>query len=344
MKFGLFGGAVASSGSSGDSQNYKKFIDYVCKADELGFHSNFVVEHHFTGLGQVSATVNLLTFLAARTERIRLGTGVVVLPWHNPVTMAEQIATLDLLSDGRAEIGVGKGYRPYEFTGFNIPQAEAAERYEEGLAVMLQSWTATERFSHEGKFWKFNDIIVEPRPIQRPHPPIWIGAGSQSSIEKAAANGFNLLLDQWAPPAILKGRLETFRQGRASSGLDYSPDQVGVARAVHITHDAAERHAFIESRAKFVVDSGALKAPGAAQLFGLGPQVAVDSYEAAWMLAEDSSVVGTPDEVIAKLRELQEAGVEYVLLSDVTTTIAALAEFADQIMQEFKSDNVPAMA
>ncbi|MBK6703781.1 MAG: LLM class flavin-dependent oxidoreductase [Caulobacteraceae bacterium] len=166
MRFGLFGGALAAGGASSDSQNYGKFIDYVCEADALGFESIYVVEHHFTGLGQVSATLNLLSYMAARTNRIRLGTGVTVLPWHNPVLLAEQIGTLDILSGGRADIGIGKGYRPIEFNGFNIDQSQAAERYEEALTLILKSLTATERFSHSGKYWTFNDIVVEPAPLQ----------------------------------------------------------------------------------------------------------------------------------------------------------------------------------
>ena len=99
MKFGLFGGAKsAGEGSVGDSLGYRKYIDYVVRAEELGFHSVFVVEHHFTGVGQLSASLNFLSYLAARTQRMRLGTAVVVLPWHHPVLLAEQVATLDLLS------------------------------------------------------------------------------------------------------------------------------------------------------------------------------------------------------------------------------------------------------
>src|SRR5215471_21107878 len=100
MKFGLFGGARARGGPAGDSYAYHDFINYVVEAERLGFSSVFLVEHHFTGFGQVSASMSLLAYLAACTERIRLGTAVVVLPWHNPILVAEQAATLDLLSNG----------------------------------------------------------------------------------------------------------------------------------------------------------------------------------------------------------------------------------------------------
>ena len=151
MKFGLFGGARARGGPAGDSEGYHDFIRYMIAAEELGFSSVFLVEHHFTGFGQVSASLNLLSYLAARTETIRLGTAVVVLPWHNPVLVAEQAATLDLLSNGRLDFGVGKGYRPYEFSGFCIPQEEATERFDEAIDVIRKAWTSKGRFSYHGK-------------------------------------------------------------------------------------------------------------------------------------------------------------------------------------------------
>ena len=137
MKFGLFGGARARGGPAGDSAGYHDFIKYVVAAEELGFASVFLVEHHFTGFGQVSASLNLLTWVAARTTTLRLGTAVIVLPWHNPVLLAEQAATIDLLSGGRLEFGVGKGYRHNEFASFCIPIEEADVRFEEGLALIL---------------------------------------------------------------------------------------------------------------------------------------------------------------------------------------------------------------
>src|SRR6202789_2146468 len=162
MRFGLFGGARAGRhGVPGDSQGYADYIAYVRAAEELGFDSLFIVEHHFTGHGQVSASLNLLSYLAACTERIRLGTAVVVLPWHNPVLIAEQAATLDLLSDGRLDFGVGKGYRDYEFAGFCVPMDEATERFDEAVEVIRKAWTTKGRFSHHGKRWHFENVVVE---------------------------------------------------------------------------------------------------------------------------------------------------------------------------------------
>ena len=177
MQFGLFGSATARRGGPefDSSEGFRDFIDYNIEAEALGFHSTFVVEHHFTGFGQVSATINLLTWLGARTRWLRLGTAVMVLPWHNPVLLAEQAATLDLLSDGRLDFGIGKGYRYNEFAGFCVPMEEADARFDEALAVILQAWTADEPFSHRGKYWEFDSIVVEPPTAQRPHPPIWMG-------------------------------------------------------------------------------------------------------------------------------------------------------------------------
>jgi alkanesulfonate monooxygenase SsuD/methylene tetrahydromethanopterin reductase-like flavin-dependent oxidoreductase (luciferase family) len=137
MQFGLFGGARTSrTGPQADTTGYGDFIAYVKQAERLGFGHVFLVEHHFTGYGQLSATLTLLSYLAACTTRIRLGTAVTVLPWHNPVLLAEQVATLDLLSNGRFDFGIGRGYREQEFSGFCIPMNEAADRFDEAIEVI----------------------------------------------------------------------------------------------------------------------------------------------------------------------------------------------------------------
>src|SRR5437660_2919261 len=183
MRFGLFGSAQArrSGPDTDSSQGFREFIDNNVEAEALGYYSTFLVEHHFTGFGQVSASLNLLTWLGARTRHLRLGTAVLVLPWHNPVLLAEQAATLDLLSGGRLDFGVGKGYRHNEFAGFCLPMEEADERFEESLDVIARAFTSEEPFSHRGKYWQFDNIVVEPPTAQKPHPPFWMGAGSPNS-------------------------------------------------------------------------------------------------------------------------------------------------------------------
>src|SRR5208282_1623820 len=158
MQFGLFGSAAARRGGPefDSSEGFRDFIDYNVEAEALGFHSTFVVEHHFTGYGQVSATINLLTWLGARTRWLRLGTAVMVLPWHNPVLLAEQAATLDLLSGGRLDFGIGKGYRYNEFASFRIPMEDGQARFEEAIDIITKSWVSNERFDYRGKFWSFD--------------------------------------------------------------------------------------------------------------------------------------------------------------------------------------------
>src|SRR6059058_239681 len=166
MRFGLFGSAQARRGGpdADSGAGFREFVENNVEAEALGYHSTFLVEHHFTGFGQVSATLNLLTWVGARTTTLRLGTAVLVLAWPNPVLLAEQAATLDLLSGGRLDFGIGKGYRYNEFAGFCVLMEEADARFDEALDVILKAWTADEPFSHQGKYWRFDSIVVEPPP------------------------------------------------------------------------------------------------------------------------------------------------------------------------------------
>jgi alkanesulfonate monooxygenase SsuD/methylene tetrahydromethanopterin reductase-like flavin-dependent oxidoreductase (luciferase family) len=173
MRFGLFGSAPAPRDARDPAQGFRDYVDTNVEAEALGFQSSFLVEHHFTGHGQVSASLALQSFVAARTTTLRIGTAVLVLPWHNPVLLAEQAATLDLISGGRFDFGIGKGYRHTEFKGFVIPPEEAEARFEEAIEVMTRAFASRQRFSHHGKFWRFEDIVVEPPPMQTPHPPFW---------------------------------------------------------------------------------------------------------------------------------------------------------------------------
>src|SRR5436853_1062144 len=337
MRFGLFGSAQAKRPTPGteltdSSQGFREWIDNNVEAEALGFYSTFVVEHHFTGFGQVSASLNLLTWLAARTSTLRLGTAVLVLPWHNPVLLAEQAATIDLLSGGRLEFGVGKGYRHNEFSGFCIDIAEADARFEESLEVILKAWTSNERFSHHGRFWNFENIVVEPPTQQKPHPPIWMAAGQPDSIRKVAQRGAKLLLDQFASLPLTIDRFNIYKTEVEAAGRHFDPMDVGVARAFYVAKDADDTRKAVETRLanqRRMTELAA--APGAAKSSMLSFDYTLDA-------AEESAMFGTPDEIATKLERLRAAGIAHVLLNGGGGSVANLRRFAHKVMPAYAGE------
>jgi alkanesulfonate monooxygenase SsuD/methylene tetrahydromethanopterin reductase-like flavin-dependent oxidoreductase (luciferase family) len=260
-----------------------------------------------------------------------LGTAVIVLPWHNPVLLAEQAATIDLLSGGRLDFGIGKGYRHAEFASFCIPQEEADERFDEGLEVVLKSWTSEQRFSHHGKFWNFENIIVEPPTAQRPHPPIWMGAGSPDSIRKVARRGAKLLLDQHASMAVTIERFNVYRSEIEKMGRRFDPMDVGVSRAFFVARNAEEKAKAIETR--FANQQRLVKAdasPGDKKT-----TASLLSFDQTLDAAGDSALFGTPDEIAAKLEMLRAAGIEHLLLNGPTGSRENLRAFARDVMPAF---------
>jgi len=148
------------------------------------------------------------------------------------VLLAERAATLDLMSGGRLEFGVGKGYRHSEFAGFCIPYEDAQARFEEALQVIIRAWTSNARFSHNGRFWHYEDVIVEPPTSQKPHPPVWVAAGKPDSIRSVAARGWKLLLDQFASTETVGERLAVFRGECEARGRTFDPMDVAVAQSL----------------------------------------------------------------------------------------------------------------
>ncbi|MGB6537845.1 MAG: LLM class flavin-dependent oxidoreductase [Xanthobacteraceae bacterium] len=337
MRFGLFGSATARHGGPDvdSGQGYRQFIDYNIEAEALGYHSTFLVEHHFTGFGQVSASLALLTWLAAKTRTLRLGTAVLVLPWHNPVLLAEQAATIDLLSGGRLDFGVGKGYRHNEFAGFCVPMAEADARFDESLDVIIKAWTSKQRFSHQGKYWRFEDIIVEPPTAQKPHPPMWMGAGNPASIRRVAERGYNLLLDQFASFETVAERIAVYRDALAKCGHAFDPLNVGVTRAFFVAKDAAEKEAALERRIEAQRRLEAISnAPD-----GTRSKASIMAYSETREASEESALYGSPDEIAAKLETLRTLGVEYVLLNG-----GGLVGHANESLRRFAREIMPAFA
>jgi alkanesulfonate monooxygenase SsuD/methylene tetrahydromethanopterin reductase-like flavin-dependent oxidoreductase (luciferase family) len=336
MRFGLFGSATARHGGPDvdSGQGYRQFVDYNIEAEALGYHSTFLVEHHFTGFGQVSASLALLTWVAAKTRTLRLGTAVLVLPWHNPVLLAEQAATIDLLSGGRLDFGVGKGYRHAEFSGFCVPIEEADARFKESLDVIRKAWTSKQRFSHHGKYWDFEDIIVEPPTAQKPHPPMWMAAGSPDSIRHVAERGYHLLLDQFASFEAVAERISIFKAEVEKCGRSFDPMEVGVARAYYVAKDDADREAALERRME-----AQRRLAAASSAPGVKNTASIMAFSDTREASEESALYGTPDEIAQKLEKLRGLGVEYVLLNGGGGPAHdSLARFARELMPAFADE------
>src|SRR6266581_367306 len=173
MRFGFFDQLPCASGYS-EPQRYKDIIAQIELGDAVGFDTVWLGEIHF--IREFSILADPLMVLAAaaqRTSRIRLGTAVTLLPLHSPVKIAEEAATADILSNGRLEFGVGRGTAPIHYAGYDIPQEESRERFEEALDFILQAWTQ-KQFSFQGKYFRARDLTVVPKPVQAPHPPVRI--------------------------------------------------------------------------------------------------------------------------------------------------------------------------
>ena len=328
MRFGLFGSAQARRGvpDVDSGAGFREFVENNVEAEAMGYHSTFIVEHHFTGFGQISATLNLLTWVGARTTTLRLGTAVIVLAWHNPVLLAEQVATLDLLSGGRVDFGIGKGYRYNEFAGFATPMEDADARFDESLEVMRKAWTSDVPWSHRGTYWQFENVVVEPPTAQKPHPPLWMGAGSAASIRKVAALGFNLLLDQYASIEQIGERIAIFKAEVEARGHVFDPMTVGVTRSINIVTTPADLERAMANRVagRRRIDRLATRPDGP----GANRAQLSDAEICA------SALYGTPDEVARMMQSLRAAGAEYVLLNSAGGR-PTLWRFAQELMPAF---------
>jgi alkanesulfonate monooxygenase SsuD/methylene tetrahydromethanopterin reductase-like flavin-dependent oxidoreductase (luciferase family) len=191
MKFGFFIINQTPEGSSMKSI-YDESLEQIELGEKLGYDAVFLAEHAFFDHGKPSPQV-MLGNIAARTKRLRIGTAVSVLPWHHPLDVAQDYATVDLLSEGRLNFGVGRGLFKAEFEGYGVPWEEAQERFEESLEIILKAWTG-EPFSHNGKFFQVPEVVVMPKPLQQPHPPMWQPCLSPTTVENALRRGITPIL------------------------------------------------------------------------------------------------------------------------------------------------------
>ncbi len=213
-------------------QLYEAAMEQIAWADRVGFDLIWFTEHHFVDDGYLPSWIPVAAAAAARTERVRFSSDICLLPFNNPVRLAEDLAVLDNLSNGRVEIGIELGYAPHEFRGFGVPVSYRVSLAEEGLEV-LQRCFSGERFSFKGKRYEFNDVVITPKYVQPGGPPLWIAAMSEAGALRAARFGCNLL-----PQGLRSTSLDPWRRAVVAAGRDPGTHRIGIIRGVLVTDDA----------------------------------------------------------------------------------------------------------
>jgi alkanesulfonate monooxygenase SsuD/methylene tetrahydromethanopterin reductase-like flavin-dependent oxidoreductase (luciferase family) len=243
MRFGLFFQAPEAPGQT-HADRYGEVIGLVELADALGFDVAWLAELHFGGaFSLLSNPLMLIPVLAQRTRRIRLGTGVTLLPLHHPLACAEQAATADVLSGGRLEFGVGRGSIPSQFHGFRVPVADNRARFDEALQIIRLAWTQ-ERFSHRGAHWHVEDVSVVPRPVQQPHPPIRVAVHTAESFAHIADLGLPIYSGTTTTPLPqLRDCMALYRARLATAGHAWRSDQMALMLPVHVAATPAAARA-----------------------------------------------------------------------------------------------------
>jgi len=244
MNFGTF--LLMQSPSARSSQEiYTRGVEMAQAAEDLGFRNVWLAEHHFSTYGYLSRPAQLATYIAAKTTRLRVGTAVIVVPLHHPLVVAEEIATLDLLSGGRFDVGLGRGYQHYEFERFGLELESGRARWEESIDIILKSFEGRP-FSYEGKLFRIPETLLFPQPVQKPRPPIWITAQSPDSVEGAVRRGFNVLTGGFGVPVERMAEFRRLFDRTVAEVKPPTPLSVGVQRAVYVTKDHADARAAAE--------------------------------------------------------------------------------------------------
>ncbi len=167
---------------------YSDILDQIVLAEQFGYDYVWLTEHHFVDDGYSPSVIPIAAAIASRTEKIRIATGIALLPFYNPVRLAEDCATVDVISGGRFELGISVGYRVGEFEGFSIPLSERKGRTDEALDIIRRLWEG-QKVTHKSKYFEFSDVEIFPKPLQKPRIPIWVGGFVNASLRRAAVYG-----------------------------------------------------------------------------------------------------------------------------------------------------------
>lgn len=313
MKFGMLH-LLENPINKTEHQVVEEQIAILQAAEDLGFDSVWPAEHHFSEYGYCVSTGLMLAALSRTTKRIRLGTGIVVLPFHNPIRVAEEMALLDLMSGGRVDFGIGRGYQPHEFRGYGVDQTKSRGIFNEAIEVILQAWTQ-EQVNYSGVHFNFSDVTVRPRPLQKPYPPIWMAALSPESFVQAGRMGFNLLC---APVFGFGGasgaeNLAAYRDALRRAGHDPATREIAALSMIYVAN-SAEKAArdfsdpviwYYRTFSKYIAPP-----PGEPPIKSYEPYVGVRDLAAAvtWEELQQAGAVvcGTPEQCVERIRELHD--------------------------------------
>jgi alkanesulfonate monooxygenase SsuD/methylene tetrahydromethanopterin reductase-like flavin-dependent oxidoreductase (luciferase family) len=348
MRFSTFHLFNQTPGESFE-QVYERELEIIDYLEELGFDGIWVAEHHFRDYGTCPNTLSLLAYLAARTERLLLGSAIVVLPLHDPKRVAEEAAMVDLLSGGRLRLGVGRGYQAAEFEAFGLELSEARDRFDECLDILDLAWSG-DSAAYEGAFYKVGDVKFVPQPVQRPKPPVWVAAVSPETVERYARRGLPILID---PTATFRNAARASETWHAIAPEAAQNDQLCISRFVHVAESdevARDEIASLDQRAdptRFIQEANAPidhKTGKIASGFEFWERqymkgATVDA-DFRW---ENQELAGDPERVIGQIRMLESFGFGELICDfgntrqlTVDETKRAIRRFAEHVMPAFR--------
>jgi len=317
-------------------------------ADRLGFHGAWLVEHHLMpGYSHSSKPELVLAALAQRTSSLRLGLGVIPLPYHHPLHVAERIATLDLLCGGRLEVGIGRGFSPDEYAAFGVEIAQSRSLVDESLAI-LRAAANDAPIDHRGAHFRLDRVNVVPRPLQKPYPPLWTAAVSPDTFDWAAREGLGVLAGPFKPWFMIAADIRRYRA--AWQGAE--PMRIGMTIGMLCLRDGQRARSLAAPALKWAYgELLRVTAPVLEKLlpsyeqfrnlgrfrrfFRLGARLSV--LELAGL-----AVVGTPAECLARIARYRDAGVTHLLCSIGAGALPT--EIVRESLECIASDVLPALA
>jgi alkanesulfonate monooxygenase SsuD/methylene tetrahydromethanopterin reductase-like flavin-dependent oxidoreductase (luciferase family) len=324
MRFGTFYFFQAAPGQRHD-EIIRGELEQIVWSEELGFDEIWLTEHHFINYGLSVDPATLAAAAASRTQRIRIGLAAAILPFHHPLRLAEQMALVDIISNGRLDVGVGRGNRPMEFRGYRVPQEESRDRFDEAVEILRRAWTE-ERFSYDGRFFKVPEVSVIPKPVQRPHPPLYQVCVSKDGIENTALRGWPMLNSVLFGPVdqLIANRdiyVDTLKKaGRGADEIKSLLARWGVSRQIYVAETDARALAeakeaelwYQESFRKFVVPDRIEEAhPSLQPAFRA---MAERLSQVTWdNLVAETLAFGSPDTVARHIEVMRDMGVGQVM-------------------------------